>query len=154
VLAGQHASRMRGRGLNFDEIRAYVPGDDTRAIDWKATLRSGRAQVRSYTEERDRPALLIVDQRLPMVYGSVRAMKSVIAAELVALAAWMVFRSGDRVGGIVFDDRRIEHFAPLRSRARIHAMFGAIARANAALRADDTTPVGYGQLDLALERAI
>ena len=64
VLNGRHASKLRGRGLNFEELRHYLPGDDTRTIDWKVTARTGEPYVRVYTEERDRPALLVVDQRM------------------------------------------------------------------------------------------
>jgi uncharacterized protein (DUF58 family) len=154
VLAGRHASRMRGRGLDFEEIRAYVPGDDTRNIDWKVTLRTGRPQVRAYTEERDRPMLLIVDQSMSMYFGTVHAMKSVIAAELAAVAAWTVFAAGDRVGAVVFDDKNIQDIRPHRSRNRIHAVLGAIAEANAGLHADSPVPLNPQQLDRALERAL
>ena len=58
VLHGRHASRLRGRGLNFEELRGYIPGDDIRNVDWKATARAGEPQVRAYTEERDRPVWL------------------------------------------------------------------------------------------------
>ena len=61
ILAGRHASRIRGRGLNFEELRDYLPGDDVRSIDWKVTARTGKPHVRVFTEERDRPALLVVD---------------------------------------------------------------------------------------------
>ena len=64
LLSGTHASRLRGRGLNFEEIRAYLPGDDIRNIDWKVTARTGKPHTRVYTEERDRPALLLVDYHL------------------------------------------------------------------------------------------
>ena len=72
--------------------------------------------VRTFTEERDRPALIVVDQRMSMFFGSVRSFKSAVAAELGALAAWMVFNAGDRVGALVFNDQRIDSIAPLRSR--------------------------------------
>ena len=81
LLAGRHASRLRGRGLNFEELRHYVEGDDTRTIDWLATARLRSPYVRVYSEERDRPVLLLVDQRSAMFFGSRRAMKSVAAAE-------------------------------------------------------------------------
>jgi uncharacterized protein (DUF58 family) len=154
VLAGRHASRMRGRGLDFEEIRAYVPGDDTRNIDWKVTLRTGRPQVRAYTEERDRPMLLIVDQSMSMYFGTVRAMKSVIAAELAAVAAWAVVAAGDRVGAVVFDDEHIQDIRPHRSRNRVHAVLDAIATANARLQADSQVALNPQQLDRALERAL
>src|SRR5215472_18818947 len=64
LLTGRHASRLRGRGLDFDELRHYYEGDDTRTIDWAATARRGSPHVRVYTEERDRSVLLLVDQRM------------------------------------------------------------------------------------------
>lgn len=66
ILNGRHASRLRGRGLTFEELRDYVDGDDIRTIDWKVTARTGRPHVRVYTEERDRPTLLVVDHLIPM----------------------------------------------------------------------------------------
>jgi uncharacterized protein (DUF58 family) len=87
ILAGRHASRLRGRGLNFEEIRRYLPGDDIRNMDWRVTARMRKPHVRVYTEERDRPVLLIIDQRQSMFFGSRQAMKSVVAAEGAALAA-------------------------------------------------------------------
>jgi uncharacterized protein (DUF58 family) len=154
VLAGKHSSRMRGRGLDFEEIRAYVPGDDLRTVDWKVTLRTGRPQVRAYTEERDRPMLLIVDQSMSMYFGSIRAMKSVIAAELAALMAWSVVNASDRVGAIVFDDLNISRMRPQRSRNHVHAILGAIAKANSGLRADTEININPKQLNKALETAL
>ena len=154
ILSGRHASRLRGRGLNFEEIRAYVPGDDLRYLDWKASSRVGHPLVRSYTEERDRPALFVVDQRISMFFGTRRAMKSVVAAETVALGAWMAFQAGDRAGAVVFDDQHITSIRPHRSRARVQAVLGAVARSNQALRADDPVRANPGQLDAALRAAL
>src|SRR5215813_15471563 len=81
LLSGRFASRMRGRGLNFEEIRDYRPGDDVRSIDWKVTARLQKPHVRVFNEERDRQALLVLDQRLSMFFGSRLAMKSVTAAQ-------------------------------------------------------------------------
>jgi len=154
ILAGRHASRLRGRGLNFEEIRAYVPGDDLRHLDWKASTRVGHALVRSYTEERDRPALFVVDQRISMFYGTRRAMKSVVAAELAALGAWMSFQAGDRAGAVIFDDAGIQSMPAHRSRARLLALLAALARSNQALNADDPVRINGGQLDAALRAAL
>lgn len=154
ILAGRHASRLRGRGLNFEEIRAYVPGDDLRHLDWKASSRVGHALVRSYTEERDRPALFVVDQRISMFYGTRRAMKSVVAAEVAALAAWMSFQAGDRAGAVIFNDEHIRSIRAHRSRARLLAMMAALARSNQALRADSAVRANAGQLDAALRAAL
>lgn len=136
VLNGRHASRLRGRGLNFEELRDYLPGDDIRAIDWKVTARTGKPHVRVMTEERDRPALIVVDQRMSMFFGSRHAMKSVTAAEAAALAAFRILDQGDRVGGIVFGDRDIAEIRPQRSRAALHRFLTAIADAQTLLSAD------------------
>ncbi len=108
LLAGRHESRMRGRGLSFEELREYLPGDDIRTIDWRVTARTGKPVVRVYDEEKDRPALVIVDQRINMFFGSRRAMKSVAAAEVAALCAWRITALGDRVGGFVFGDETVD----------------------------------------------
>src|ERR1700760_2884822 len=130
ILAGRHTSRMRGRGLDFEELRGYLPGDDIRHLDWRVSLRTGRPHVRVFTEERDRPVLVVVDQRMSMFFGSTRAFKSVVAAEVAALAVWMGFAAGDRVGGVIFDDSTVTRVKPLRSRSRIKTLFGEIARMN------------------------
>ncbi|RJG11070.1 DUF58 domain-containing protein [Pseudomonas cavernicola] len=135
ILAGNHSSRLRGRGLNFDELRRYQPGDDLRHLDWRASLRYGKPFVRAFTEERDRPALIIVDQRMTMFFGSRRSFKSATAAELAVLCAWMVFHAGDRVGGLVFNDSQIERITPIRSRTRVEALCASIVGQNHALSA-------------------
>lgn len=139
VLNGRHASRLRGRGLNFEELRAYVQGDDVRTIDWKVTVRTGEPHVRVYTEERDRPTLLLVDQRTSMFFGSKVYMKSVIAAEAAAIAAHAVMAQGDRVGGVVFGDDTLSEHRPQRSRLALHRFLTSIGRANEMLRADRQT---------------
>ncbi len=136
VLNGRHASRLRGRGLNFLELREYLPGDDVRTIDWKVTARTGEPHVRVYTEELDRPALSVVDQRMSMFFGSKLNMKSVTAAETAAIAAYAILDQGDRVGGIVFGDEMVAEIRPLRSRRTLDALITAIADANALLGAD------------------
>lgn len=154
ILAGNHASRLRGRGLNFDELRRYQPGDDLRHLDWRASLRTGKPVVRTFTEERDRPALIVVDQRMSMFFGSQRSFKSAVAAELAALAAWMVFHAGDRVGGLVFNDQRIDSIAPLRSRKRVEALLSRVVQQNRALNAGIPDAEDEDQLDKALQRCL
>jgi uncharacterized protein (DUF58 family) len=154
ILAGNHASRLRGRGLNFDELRRYQPGDDLRHLDWRASLRTGKPVVRTFTEERDRPALIVVDQRMSMFFGSQRSFKSALGAELAALAAWMVFNAGDRVGGLVFNDQRIDSIAPLRSRKRVEALLSRIAEQNRALSAANPDAEDEDQLDKVLQRCL
>lgn len=154
ILSGSHAARLRGRGLSFDELRQYNPGDDLRHLDWRASQRYGKPFVRSYTEERDRPTLLLVDQRMSMYFGSRRSFKSVLAAELAAIGAWMALQAGDRVGGLVFGDRQIDYIRPLRSRARVEALCAAIVRHNHALHATRSEDDAPGQLDRVLRQCL
>lgn len=161
LLAGRHASRLRGRGLAFEELRRYQPGDDVRSIDWRATARRGSAHIRVYSEERERPVLLIVDQRTPMFFGSRRAMKSVVAAELAALGAWRTLRVGDRVGGIVFNEAEMVEIRPKRSQTVALHLLHEVVRFNQTLAsgttASRTTAQGdvtlNGVLEAALRRA-
>ncbi|MDJ0865515.1 MAG: DUF58 domain-containing protein [Myxococcota bacterium] len=152
-LAGLRASRLRGRGLDFEELRAYRPGDDVRDIDWKATARTRRPHTRVYTAERDRPTLLLVDQRLNMFFGSRRSMKSVAAARAAALAVWRVLAQGDRPGAIVFNDRDQVELRPHRSQARALAILDAVAAMNRALSADARHRADPGRLNRVLEGA-
>jgi uncharacterized protein (DUF58 family) len=151
VLNGRHASRLRGRGLNFEEMRDYLAGDDIRSIDWKATARTGSPHVRVFTEERDRPALLVVDQRMSMFYGSVLNLKSVTAAEAAAIAAFRILDAGDRVGGIVFDDTDLVEYVPKRSRRAVHALLESITERNCALHADRLVTPEPGSLNRVLK---
>ncbi|MBP8259718.1 MAG: DUF58 domain-containing protein [Verrucomicrobia bacterium] len=156
LLAGRHASRLRGRGLDLEELRPYAPGDDVRAMDWKATARLRRPHVRVYTEERERPVLLVVDQRRPMFFGSRRAMKSVTAAQTAAVAAWRALAAGDRVGGIVFNEAEIADLHPRRGQTQVIRLLGQVARFNQALASGNPAsgPVTLNHaLDAALRRA-
>lgn len=152
LLAGRHASRLRGRGLNFDEIRRYQPGDDVRQIDWKATVRTRQTQSRVYTEERERSVLLVVDQRRSMFFGSVRHMKSVVAAQAAALAAWRVLAQQDRVGAIVFNDERIDEIRPERRQATVMRVLRVLVDQNRSLAARPDGPTSPAKLNEALRR--
>ncbi|WP_246696833.1 DUF58 domain-containing protein [Methylobacterium planeticum] len=153
LLSGRHASRLRGRGLNFEELRHYFAGDDTRTIDWLATARLGAPHVRVYSEERDRPVLLLVDQRSSMFFGSRRAMKSVVAAEAAALAAWRVTSLGDRVGAVVFGDRERMSIGPQARESGAVRVIAEVARQNRTLGAGIAPPDADGRLNEALRRA-
>jgi uncharacterized protein (DUF58 family) len=153
LLSGRFASRMRGRGLNFEEIRDYRSGDDVRSIDWKVTARLQKPHVRVFNEERDRQALLVVDQRLSMFFGSRRALKSVTAAEAAAIAAWRVLGVGDRVGAIVFNDRDLVEVRARRSRATVLQILTAIVAQNQALGVGRGIAAAPAMLNTALESA-
>ena len=130
LLSGRKRSRLRGRGLDFDELRHYRPGDDIRTMDWRVTNRTGKPHVRVYTEERDRPVIAIVDQRLPMFFGSQEKMKSVVAAEVAAITAWRVLEVGDRIGAILFNDERCLEVKPTRSERKVMGWLGDLADMN------------------------
>lgn len=153
LLAGRHASRLRGRGLAFEELRHYHQGDDIRTIDWKATARLRSPHVRVYSEERERPVLLVVDQRGPMFFGSRRAMKSVAAAEVAALGAWRALRTGDRVGGIVFNEAEMVDLRPHRSQTQVLRILHEVVRMNHLLAANEASS-GAITLNHALEAAL
>lgn len=152
LLSGRHASRLRGRGLNFEELRSYLPGDDIRNIDWKVTARTREPHVRVYTEERDRAVWLVVDQRRSMFFGSRSKMKSVAAAEAAALSAWRVLGAGDRVGAVLFDDEAVEVITPHRSRANVHHVLARLCAMNRALDNQPVSAQSAGQLNQALAR--
>lgn len=153
VLSGRHSSRLRGRGLNFEELRHYRAGDDIRTMDWKVTNRTKKPHVRVYTEERERPVLLLIDQRINMFFGSQLKMKSVVAAELAAIAAWRVLSVGDRVGALVFNDTSVVETRPQRSRKTVMQILSNTIKANHALSADYGVEQNNAQLNLALKEA-
>jgi len=152
ILSGQHASKLRGRGLNFEELRGYLPGDDTRHIDWKVTARTREPYVRVFTEEKDRTVWLLVDQRLSMFFGSKGKMKSVIAAEAAAVAAWRVLSQRDRVGAVVYDDIGLSVIPPHRSEQRVTQILKCIVAKNHALDAGSEAAPEPAMLNRALRR--
>jgi len=152
ILSGRHASKLRGRGLNFEELRNYLPGDDTRNIDWKVTARTRTPYVRVYTEEKDRTVWLLVDQRVGMFFGSRQRMKSVVAAEVAAISAWRVLSVGDRVGALVFDDTEVSVIPPHRSRERVMQILKQVVKKNHALSANPDLKPDAGKLNEALKQ--
>jgi len=152
LLAGRHASRLRGRGLDFEEIRRYQMGDDIRQIDWKVTARTRKTHTRIFTEERERTTLLLVDQRITMFFGSVKNMKSVTAAEAAALAAWRVLSQKDRAGALVFNDAKIEEIRPQRSHSTVMRILHAIVEQNQALSVTGGVQSNPGMFNEVLRR--
>jgi uncharacterized protein (DUF58 family) len=115
-ISGLHMSKMRGRGIDFEEFRPYQAGDDIRTIDWRVTARTGKPFTKVFREERERPVIIAVDQSSSMFFGSQVAFKSVIAAQAAAIFCWMAIDNGDRVGGLVFSDSDQALVRPKRSR--------------------------------------
>lgn len=119
LLVGRYRSAFRGRGLEFDQVREYSPGDDVRAIDWNVTAREGRPYVKTFVEERALTLMLAVDVSGSQDFGSTATPKRQLAAELASVLALAGTRTHDRVGLILFSDR-IEKVVPPR-RGRNHA---------------------------------
>ena len=111
VLAGEYHSVFKGRGMEFDEVREYTPGDEIRTIDWNVTARMGHPFVKRYVEERELTVLFLVDLSASGTFGSVEKLKNEVAAELCALLAFSAIKNNDKVGLIVFTDT-IELFIP------------------------------------------
>jgi len=110
--SGQYLSSFRGRGMEFDEVRPYQPGDDVRTLDWRVMARSGKPHTKLFREERERAVLLWVDHRASMFFATRGAFKSVLAARGAALLAWAAVQQGDRVGGLIFSERQHEELRP------------------------------------------
>ena len=111
VLGGQYHSVFKGRGMEFEEVREYLPGDEVRSIDWNVTARFGHPFVKKFKEERELTVMLIVDVSASGQFGSVRQTKNELAAELAALLAFSAIRNNDKVGLIMFTDE-IELYVP------------------------------------------
>lgn len=109
---GPHLSKLRGRGMDFAEVRNYQPGDEIRHMEWRVTARTGRPHIKVFQEERERPVILLADFNASMIFGTRIAFKSVIAARLAAMIAWTVVKQGDRVGGLFFSAHEHSEFTP------------------------------------------
>jgi uncharacterized protein (DUF58 family) len=120
VLAGEYVSVFRGRGVEFDEVRPYVPGDDVRTLDWKVTARMGEPYVKRYIEERQLTLMLMADVSASQDYGSRERSKREVTAELCALLAFSAIRNDDKVGLTLFHGG-IEQYIPPRKGQR-HAL--------------------------------
>jgi uncharacterized protein (DUF58 family) len=117
TLAGQYHSVFKGRGMNFDEVREYTPGDEVRAIDWNVTARAGRPFIKKFVEERERTLIIMVDVSASGDFGSGTQSKRELAAELASVLAFSAIRNGDKVGLVLFTDQ-VELYVPPRKGRR------------------------------------
>mgnify|MGYP000049999106 CR=1 FL=1 len=131
---GNHRSVLRGRGLEFQELREYQAGDEIRHIDWKVTARTGKPHTKLFQEERERPGMIAVDQRSCMYFGSRYCFKSVLAAEIAATLAWAGLQRGDRVGGLVFNEQQHSEIRPRRQRRSVLSLIHKLGEYNRALQ--------------------
>jgi len=116
AFAGQYRSVFKGRGMNFEEVREYAPGDEVRTIDWNVTARMGEPFVKKFTEERELTVMLIVDVSASGNFGSVELSKRELAAEVACVLAFSAIRNNDKVGLLLFSDRVELFIAPRKGR--------------------------------------
>jgi uncharacterized protein (DUF58 family) len=119
-FAGQYQSVFKGRGMNFEEVRPYSPGDEIRAIDWNVTARTGEPYIKKFTEEREMTVMIVLDVSASGDFGSVRESKRELAAEVAAILAFSAIHNNDKVGLLLFSDR-VELFIPPK-KGRLHIL--------------------------------
>lgn len=127
IVNGPIRTRFRGRGMEFEEVRIYQPGDDIRTIDWRVTARTRVPHTKLFTEERERPVVILVDQRSNMFFGSQVCFKSVYASTLGAMLGWIGLSQNDRIGALVFNDNEQCDVRPKRGK---HAQLELVHRLN------------------------
>jgi len=111
TMAGRYESAFKGQGIEFEEVREYVPGDEVRSIDWNVTARTGRPHIKRFVEERELTVLFVVDLSRSMAFGSGEKLKHRVATELCAVLAFSAIKNQDRVGLLLFTDQ-VELFVP------------------------------------------
>ena len=149
-LAGHYHSVFRGRGLDFDSVREYVPGDEVRTIDWNVTARAGRPFVKQFREERELAVWILVDVSASGDFGSGATTKRELAAELACVLALSAVRNNDKVGLLIFSDRIEAHVAPAKGRAHALRVVREILTCRPAGRGTDIAAA----LDVVRQRAL
>ena len=134
LISGSSRTRFRGRGMEFEEVRHYQAGDDIRSIDWRVTARTSVPHTKLFREERERPVILVVDQRNSMYFGSRYCLKSVLACHVAALLGWTALTNNDRIGALVFSDTGERDVRPRRSRHSLLAILRSLHEFNNALQ--------------------
>ena len=119
VLAGQYESVFKGQGIEFEEVREYQPGDEIRAIDWNVTARMGRPFLKKFVEERELTIMLVLDASSSSTFGSIKQLKSELAAELCAVLAFSAIKNNDKVGLIIFTDGIEKYLPPKKGRRHV-----------------------------------
>ncbi len=126
--SGGYLSRTKGRGMEFDEVRPYQPGDDIRSIDWRVTARTDKTHTKLFREERERPVFISVDYRASMQFATRGVFKAVQAAKLAALLAWVAQRQGDRIGGQIFTDNSCRELKPQSGKQAVLHFFNCLVK--------------------------
>ncbi len=118
-LSGDYQSVFKGQGIEFDEVRPYIPGDDVRAIDWNVTARTGQPHVKRFAEERELTVVFLVDVSGSQVFGSGSRTKAELAAEITCLLALTAIRNQDKIGCVLFSDRIVKAIPPRKGRTAV-----------------------------------
>jgi uncharacterized protein (DUF58 family) len=118
-LSGDYHSTFKGQGVEFDEVRPYVPGDDVRSIDWNVTARTGAPFIKRFSEERELTVMFMVDVSGSQSYGSVSRSKAELAAEVTSLLALTAIRNQDKIGLILFSDKIVKYLPPRKGRQSV-----------------------------------
>jgi uncharacterized protein (DUF58 family) len=137
LLAGDYHSAFKGRGVEFDEVREYQPGDDVRLIDWNVTARSGRAYVKQYREERELTVALVIDSSRSLDFGTYRQTKRELVTELAASLAFSAIQNNDKVGLVQFTDRIERYLPPRKGRRHVLRLLRDLLYAEPAGRGSD-----------------
>ena len=124
---GESRSIFKGRGMDFDEVREYQPGDDVRLVDWHLTAKIGKVYTKVFQEERERQVWFLIDLRSGMKFGTKQAFKSVIAAHIMAMLGWFFIQKKDKVGGLILSDSQIQVFHPSKLRKKIMFFFNSVS---------------------------
>ena len=140
VFAGRYHSVFKGRGMEFQEVREYVPGDDIRSIDWNVTARTGAPHVKKFTEERELTVMLLVDISASNRFGSTPQLKRDLAAEVAAVLAFSAIANHDRVGLILFSDRVEKHVPPAKGATHVLRVVSEILNAQPSSPRTDLEP--------------
>ena len=140
VFAGRYHSVFKGQGMEFQEVREYVPGDDIRAIDWNVTARTGAPHVKKFTEERELTVMLLVDVSASNRFGSTAQLKRDLAAEVAAVLAFSAIANHDRVGLILFSDKVEKHVPPAKGATHVLRVVSEILNAKPASPRTDLEP--------------
>ena len=133
IIDGGARSRYRGRGMEFAEVRPYQTGDDIRSIDWRVTARTQQPYTKLFQEEKERPVLVLVDQRPSMFFGSRRVFKSVAAAQIAATIAWAAQQNNDRIGALVISEKSETDLRARQGKRAVLALIQKLVEANTQL---------------------
>jgi uncharacterized protein (DUF58 family) len=138
-LSGDYHSVFKGQGVEFDEVRPYVPGDDVRSIDWNVTARTGFPHVKKFSEERELTVLFLVDVSGSQIFGSGTRSKSELAAEITCLLAMTAIRNQDKIGLILFSDRILKSIPPRKGRTAVMRLVREVLAADETRERTDIT---------------